>query len=112
MKTYLVLSMVAVLAGCSQTTGEKPTDASKTVSSRTGSGQGKKTADAASACENAVRQQTNAMAMGSALGMVGGFGGFGGRGGAVAANVASSAGGMMAQQQAARHQQDIERNCY
>ncbi|MBO3758926.1 hypothetical protein [Ciceribacter sp. L1K22] len=110
MKLYLVIVMLAVLTGCSQTGGQASADASKKMSAN--SVEQSRDKSAASACEDAIRHQTNSAMMGSALGMVGGFGGFGGRGGAVAANVASSAGGMVAQQQAARHQQDVERNCY
>ncbi|ATN33108.1 hypothetical protein ACO34A_04735 [Rhizobium sp. ACO-34A] len=54
----------------------------------------------------------NSAMAGNMLGMAGGLVGFGGRGGAIASQVASTAGGMIAQSQQAKERQALERDCY
>lgn len=116
MKTVFVLALATALAGCSQTATEeaaKPnTRAQPSAAEAPAAKSASATAASRDACDKAVQQQMNAAAVGGALGMVGGFGGFGSHGGAVAAHVASSAGSMIAHQQAEKQRAEIERNCY
>ena len=88
------------LAGCTQTTGNAITKepAGRTASARVD--RQKTRAETKDACLEAMQAQTNAAMLGGALGMVGGFGGFAGRGGAVAGHIASTAGGVIANQAA------------
>lgn len=105
------IALALVLAGCSQTAGS-PTAASAgekpaaRVATRQPAAAGKK-----DACEQAMQAQTNAAMLGSALGMVGGLGGLGGRGGAIAGQVASTAGSMVAQSQSASASAQVMREC-
>lgn len=113
MKLIAVVSVVAlVLSGCSQTTGDA-TSATSAESKTTVRpvGQRKTAAQKRDACEEAVRGQTNAAMLGSALGMVGGLGGFAGRGGAIAGQVASTGGSMIAQSQAGNARAKMQ-DCY
>lgn len=109
MRRLGIVGVVALsLAGCAQTTGSSGTReaASRTTSSTRVERQKVRT-EKKDACAEAMQGQTNAAMLGGALGMVGGFGGFAGRGGAVAGHIASTAGGVIANQ-AANDMQD----CY
>lgn len=105
MRTLLAIALCGVLAACSQTS--TPADAGKpTPSARKQAATSKQ-----DACDAAVRKQANSAMLGSALGMAGSLGGFGGHDGAVAAQIASTAGGVIARQQQAQAQADMMRDC-
>lgn len=105
--------LVLALAGCSQTTGDATTTASVSGNpSRQMAAKQTPTTSKRDACEKAMRSQTNAAMLGSALGMVGGLGGFGGQGGAIAGHVASTAGSMVAQSQSANARASVMQECY
>lgn len=113
MRQIAIVSAVAlVLSGCSQTTGgaTSETTAGSKASARA-VGQQKVASQKRDACEEAVRGQSNAAMLGSALGMVGGLGGFAGRGGAIAGQVASTGGSMIAQSQASNARASMQ-DCY
>lgn len=105
------IALALVLAGCSQT-AESPaaTSAGGKTSTRVAARQ-PVAAKKKDACEEAMQAQTNAAMLGGALGMVGGLGGFGGRGGAIAGQVASTAGGMVARSQSASASAQVMREC-
>lgn len=107
----MVGAIALALAGCSQTTGDTATTASAGGKSSARSGQQKVAVQKRDACEEAMRGQTNAAMLGSALGMVGGLGGFAGRGGAIAGQVASTGGSMIAQSQSANARANMQ-DCY
>ncbi len=112
MRLIAIVSVVAlVLAGCSQTTAPTSTTSAASKPSARLVGQQKAAARKRDACEEAVRGQTNAAMLGSALGMVGGLGGFAGRGGAIAGQVASTGGSMIAQSQANNARVSMQ-DCY
>lgn len=106
-----LVALALVLAGCSQT-AEGPTAASagEKPAARTAARQ-PAAADKKDACEEAMQAQTNAAMLGGALGVVGGLGGFGGRGGAIAGQVASTAGGMVARSQSDSARTKVMREC-
>lgn len=64
------------------------------------------------ACAEAMKKQRDQAMLGSALGMAGGVVGFGGRGGAIASQVASTAGSLVAEQTRQQAQTAIQRDCY
>lgn len=93
--------MALALAGCNQTaTGTTSAEPAQAKVSARGGQQKAAAVDKKDACAKAMEKQTNAAMLGGALGMVGGLGGFAGRGGAVAGHVASTAGGLIANQNA------------
>lgn len=107
MKTVIISLMAVGLAACSQT-------ADPSAATRAAAPKNRATAQAAApadTCDTAIRNQANAAMVGSALGMVGGLGGFAGRGGAVASQVASTAGGAIAQAQASQARANVHRAC-
>ena len=108
MKIIVIAVLCGVLAGCSQTS----TPADLAAAGNASPAQPRKTAAAkADRCEEAIKGQANSAMLGSALGMAGGLAGFGGRGGMVAAQVASTAGGMIARSQAQQAQAAVMREC-
>ena len=105
MKTLLPVALCVALAACSQTSADADAYTSGPAA------QSRHASKPADACEKAIQGQANASMLGGALGMVGGLGGLGGRGGAVAAQVASGAGGLIAQSQARQAQAEVMREC-
>ncbi|MCJ7997446.1 hypothetical protein J5N58_22920 [Rhizobium cremeum] len=132
MRRSAVVLLLACVAGCSQTqsAGGDPAAIEPATLNRPAAKQAKpKPSEMPSAsrqmaqtanpptgreadCEAALKREMNSAMAGNMLGMAGGFVGFGGRGGAIASQVASTAGGMIAQQQQAKARQALERDCY
>lgn len=106
MRMIVIAVLCGTLAGCSQTSA--PADLAAT--GKASPAQPRQTAKA-DRCDEAIKGQTNSAMLGSALGMAGGLAGFGGRGGMVAAQVASTAGGMIARSQAQQAQAAVMREC-
>lgn len=90
MKRAILLIMCGLLAACSQSAWGGPKTTSATAKAAP-----KKNQTAAQRCEEAMRKQTDAAMLGTALSVVGGLGGFAGRGGAVAAQAASVGGSLV-----------------
>lgn len=115
MKALVVAALCCALAACNQTSASVDAgggDASTQTRQASAGAKGRQTAAANPGnCEEAIRGQANSAMLGSALGMVGGLGGFGGRGGMVAAQAASTAGGVIARSQAAEAQARVMREC-
>lgn len=132
MRRRVVVLLLSCVAGCNQTqsAGGDPAAIKPATASRPAAKQAKsKPAEMPSAskhmaqaanpamgreadCEAALKREMNSAMAGSMLGMAGGFVGFGGRGGALASQVASTAGGMIAQNQQAKAREALERDCY
>jgi hypothetical protein len=64
------------------------------------------------ACEETMKKQMDQAVLGSALGMAGGAFGFAGRGGAIASQVASTAGSLVAEQKRREAEAAVRRDCY
>lgn len=105
MRTVLAMALCGTLAACSQTSA--PTQAGKPAPAS----QRQAAKPKQDACEAAVRKQADSAMIGSALGMAGSLGGFGGHDGAVAAQIASTAGDVIARQQQAQAQAEMMRDC-
>ncbi len=120
MKHYIPLVLVLALCGCSQTTpaGQSTTTADQTLNGKANTGtpaysaKAKAGGDVRVACAEAMKKQRDQAMLGSALGMAGGVVGFGGRGGAIASQVASTAGSLVAEQTRQQAQTAIRRDCY
>lgn len=107
MKLIVLMSAIALaLAGNSATAA--PAGGKSTVRAS----QQKSAAKKREACEEAMRAETNAAMLGSALGMVGSLGGLAGRGGALAGQIASTAGDMVAREQSASARAGVTQKCY
>ncbi len=110
MSRLALVLVCAALAGCSQTSGLADASSPSSVSAYAAPGksaEGRKE----SRCDSAIRGQANAAMLGSALSMAGGLGGFGGRGGMIAAQVAGTAGNMLARSQQQQAQATVMREC-
>src|SRR5690606_25762152 len=100
----------AMLAGCSQTS-DTPDASSPAQVGAYGAPRQATSAKTADRCANAVREQATSAMLGSALRMAGSLGGFGGRGGMIAAQVAGTAGSMVASSQQQQAQANVMREC-
>ncbi len=120
MKHCIPLVLVLALSGCSQTTpaGQSTTSADQKLNGKANTGTAASSAKAKTggdprvACAEAMKKQRDQAVLGSALGMASGVVGFGGRGGAIASQVVSTAGSLVAEQNRQQAQTAIQRDCY
>jgi hypothetical protein len=122
MKHCIPLVLVLALSGCSQTTpaGQSMSTADQKLNGKANTvtaassakAKAKAGGDVRVACAEAMKKQRDQAMLGSALGMAGGVVGFGGRGGAIASQVASTAGSLVAEQNRQQAQTAIQRDCY
>lgn len=127
MKAHVLLALMLPLVGCSQTapapaaapgaapgapTSSKPGGKPPVTAAAAPGGKAKAEEVAMAACEETMKKQMDQAMIGSALGMAGGAFGFAGRGGAIASQVASTAGSLVAAQKRREAEAAIRRDCY